>query len=277
MSHYSHTALLVAAERARATALGDGLCHDPWAAALAGAEGRALAEEYERIHPHLTLWVALRTAAIDQQVMRSVEAGHAQVVVLGAGFDTRAARLARPGVRYFEVDSAETQAEKLRRLQRLGDYPLDAAAFVPCDFERQDFLTQLAERGFDRRAAALFIWEGVSYYLSEPAVQRTLRRVATGTAPAARLVFDYVQKKLVEGALHDAADLAVRQQVARLGEPFRYGVNDVLPLLYDAGFRQVRLQSFDELCLNLTGSYRRERKFRFQGLALASRLPLEPT
>jgi hypothetical protein len=54
-------------------------------------------------------------------------------------------------------------------------------------------------------------------------------------------------------------------------EPIRFGTNDPLPMLFEAGFRHVRSQSFDEICLSLTGTYLRERAFRFQHVCFASR------
>src|SRR5689334_1301676 len=92
----SKTAMLVAAYRGRATARTPRICDDPWAARLAGDEGLELARRFEANFEHSELWVALRTAVIDEQVRRFTE-GHArarQVVILGAGLDTRAARLA---------------------------------------------------------------------------------------------------------------------------------------------------------------------------------------
>jgi hypothetical protein len=84
------------------------------------------------------------------------------------------------------------------------------------------------------------------------------------------LLFDYVQRKLVEGSTRDVDDLATRDMVAGLGEPFRFGTNDLLPLVYQEGFRYLRTVSFDELCLELTGTYERARKFRFQLIATTS-------
>src|SRR5262245_1129211 len=95
----SKTALMVAAYRGRATALG--MIDEPWAAALAGDDGARLAEAYDRVVPHMDLWMATRTWFLDQQVREHVTGRScAQVVLLGAGLDTRAARLGAPGARF---------------------------------------------------------------------------------------------------------------------------------------------------------------------------------
>lgn len=265
----SRTALMVAAYRARATAQKDAICNDPWAAALAGDEGHAIARAYDDVFPHMELWIAVRTAFIDGLVRRFT-ADFQQVAILGAGFDTRAARLARGDVRFFEVDHSETQLDKRARLEKLAAYP-DAATYVTCDFEREDFLDRLVQEGFDASRPALFLWEGVTPYLTEPAVRATLRRVAQGTHVASVLVFDHLRRKIVAGDVREARDLESRAFVADLGEPLRFGIDYPLPLLYEEGFRRVRAITFDEICLDVTGTYERERAFRFQGIALASR------
>ena len=265
----SRTAVMVAAYRGRATSRPERLCDDPFAAELAGDEGLAIAARYDVAFAHTELWIALRTRVLDAQVRARIADGARQVVLLGAGLDTRAVRLAQPGVRFFEVDQPASQADKRARLATLADYPANAATYVPCDFERDDFLERLAANGFDAAAPAIFLWEGVTYYLAEAAVRSTLRRLATGTAPRSVVVFDYVRKRFAHGELRDG-DADAREHVAELGEPILFGTDDMLPIVHDAGFRRLRLASFDELCLNVTGTYERARKFRFQQLAIAS-------
>jgi methyltransferase (TIGR00027 family) len=276
----SKTALLMAAYRGRASAAKGAICADPWAAALAGDEGAALATSWDKSYPHMELWTAVRTAFIDACVRRAIGAIGAtgamrQVVLLGAGLDTRAARLAQSGVRFFEVDRPDTQHDKLARVAALEGYPRDAATYVPCDFEKESFLARLTAAGFDVASPAMFVWEGVTPYLTEGAVRATLRTIAEGTDGRSALVFDHVRKKIVRGDVRDPMDLEPRAIVEGLGEPLRFGVDDPLPLLYEEGFRKVRVSTFDEACLDLTGTYERERKFRFQGLVVASRAARE--
>jgi methyltransferase (TIGR00027 family) len=269
----SRTALMVAAYRARATAKPSRLCDDPWASGIAGDEGYEVARRYDEAFVHMELWVALRTAFIDERVrqLTSPAGGIPQVVLLGAGFDTRAARLARTGVRFFEVDREETQALKLARLASLAGYPVTNASYVTCDFEREDFLERLAGSGYRADQPALFIWEGVTPYLTDLAVRATLRRIAEGADPGSVVVFDHLRRRIVSGDGHDPKDEQSRAFVADLGEPLQFGVDYPLPLLYEEGFRRVRMLTFDEVALDLTGTYERARAFRFQGIAVASK------
>lgn len=271
----SKTALMVAAYRARASRRPDPLCSDPWANGMAGALGLEISVAFDRHFPNMELWIALRTAYLDAHVSHHIERGTRQVVLLGAGFDTRAARLARPGVRFFEVDHPATQAEKRTRLAALHGYPVDAAEHVSCDFESgQDFAAQLAGAGFDAGAPAVVLWEGVVSYLTEEAVRGTLRRVAEAFHADTPIYFDYVGKRLAEGDRIQPADHGMRDEVSRLGEPIRFGTNDPLPMLAACGFRHVRTVNFDQIALSRTGTYDRERMFRFQGMCVASRAAL---
>ncbi len=219
----------------------------------------------------MELWVALRTRYLDDCVTRALDRGIAQVAILGAGLDTRAVRLGRSGVRFFEVDQPASQADKRERVSKFEGYPLDAATFVPCDFERDDFVQRLADAGFDRRAPACLVWEGVVYYLAEDAARSTLGRVASALEPRSLLIFDYLNSHMAKSSprLRDE-DRAMKDIIEELGEPMQFGIDDPTPLMAEAGYRFLRTVSFDELALQYTGTYARDRFFRFQSIALAS-------
>jgi methyltransferase (TIGR00027 family) len=262
---------MVCAYRARASRWPKPLFSDPWAESLAGPEGHDLAKRYDLAFPPMELWLALRVAYLDNLVGEAVDRlGARQVVLLGAGYDTRAARLPRSGVRFFEVDHPATQAAKRERMAKLDGYPVDAATYVTCNFEREDPVVQLAAAGFDLREPAVVLWEGVVPYLTEAAVRTTATRLATELDPRSLVAFDYLGKKFVDGQKMSPADLDARSYLGELGEPIRYGADDVLPLLYECGFRWVRTLDFNEIALQLLHDYQRERKFWFQRIALAA-------
>jgi hypothetical protein len=85
------------------------------------------------------------------------------------------------------------------------------------------------------------------------------------------LAFDFLGKRMAEGSNIRDRDQDTRRYVDDLGEPLRFGSNHILPLLYEEGFRFCRTLNFDEIALAYTGSYAREREFRFQYVAIASR------
>ncbi len=262
---------MVAAYRGRASSAADPICSDPWALRLAGPEGAALSRRWDEHSPSMELWMALRTRYLDDCVVRALGRGVRQVVILGAGLDTRAARLGRPGVAFFEVDQPASQEDKLERLSSLEGYPLDAATFVACDFERDDFVERLESAGLNRTAPACFVWEGVVYYLEEEAARGTLQRLAADFTPSSLLLFDYLNSRMAKSSPRlRPEDRAMKGIIEELGEPMRFGIDDPTPLMAECGYRFLRTVSFDELALEYTGTYLRERFFRFQSIAVAS-------
>jgi methyltransferase (TIGR00027 family) len=265
---------MVCAYRARASRWPTPLFVDPYAEAIAGADGEAIAKRLDERWPPMGTWLALRVAYLDRVVTLAIDQlSIRQVVILGAGYDTRAARLPRAGVRYFEVDHPATQAAKRAKLATIPGYPVDAATYVTCDFETQDPIDRLAANGLRLDDPAVVIWEGVVMYLTEPAIRATATRLATGLDKRSVLGFDFVGKTFAAGKSSQTGDVQTRDYVGELGEPIRHGSDDILPLLYDCGYRWVRSLDFNELALEMLADYQRDRMFRFQHIALASVTP----
>src|SRR5690348_3972031 len=135
-----------------------------------------------RMHDYL----AARTAFFDRTVTSALGRGVTQVVIGGAGYDGRAFRYAKPGVRWFEVDHPATQADKRERIARLG---LDAAhiTFIAADFTADPVAAPLRAAGVDQASPALFLFEGVAVYLERPVIERVLAEFRAVTAPGAVL------------------------------------------------------------------------------------------
>lgn len=164
--------------------------------------------------------VALRTQAIDAVVAREADDGAPQVVVLGAGLDARAWRLAAlAGTTVFEVDHPSTQAFKRERLARAGRASLTDVRFVGVDFERDDLDARLAASGHDASARTTWLWEGVTMYLDRGAIEATLDVIARRSAPSSVLAMTYATRELANRFA--AARPAVAPAFAILGEPLR--------------------------------------------------------
>ena len=121
------------------------------------------------------------------------------VVILGAGLDTRAYRLTRQvRIPVFEVDLPVNIAMKAKTVRRvLGDLPL-SVRLAALDFENDDLLTALAEHGYHTDYRAFFVCEGVTQYLTEDGVRRTLEGLRAA-ASGSRLVFTYVRRAFIDG------------------------------------------------------------------------------
>ncbi len=171
-------------------------------------------------------YVLARSRCFDGVVLDELANGIRQVVLLGAGFDSRAYRfndaLRRAGALAFELDSPGTSRRKRDLLPRVlrGELP-DNVRWVEMDFNRQDLGTALAAHGFDPRLRSLFVWEGVTFYLTADAVDATLAAVGK-TSPGSALVFDYLTAGTVDGTSRAYGANAAHRFVARRGEPFTF-------------------------------------------------------
>ena len=169
------------------------------------------------------LYMQVRTRVIDDALRMFVEDGGRQLLLLGAGFDCRALRMPElAGVRVLEVDHPATQDHKRTTLARMG--ARSPATYVTWDFEErpmEDLPEVLAEAGLDAAAPTFTVWEGVTMYLSEPAIDASLRAIAEWSAPGSRLGMTYVAKaRLAQPSL---VTRAIRTVVSSLGEPWRFG------------------------------------------------------
>lgn len=166
----------------------------------------------------------VRTRAIDDLVKDAVASGAHQLILLGAGFDSRAYRL--PGIQkiaVFEVDHPATQQAKRERLATFAR-PLPAhVRFLPVDFERDDLEAKLIDAGFHRGDPSVVVWEGVISYLSEPAVKSTFAGLSQMLAPASRLIFTYMDKRALDGSKPFPGAWRWRSWVRLNGEPFISG------------------------------------------------------
>ncbi len=166
-----------------------------------------------------------RTRLIDDYVVAAVANGIPQIVILGAGFDSRAYRIAgAERSRFFEVDHPNTSAVKKAHIARaLGALP-EHVTYVAVDFQRDRVPESLQAAGFNPLQRSLFVWEGVSNYLTEDAVRSTLSFIgslAQGTA----LAFTYVDEAVLHNPSHFAGGREVQRTFARLQEPWTFGIS----------------------------------------------------
>jgi methyltransferase (TIGR00027 family) len=134
----------------------------------------------------------------DDAALAALSQGIKQLVILGAGLDTRAYRL--PGierVKVFEVDLPAVQNDKKNKVQKyLGRLP-ENVTYIPIDFDTQSLEAVFTGTSFDPSRPAVFIWEGVTQYITEEAVRRTLAFVGK-SCPGSILLFTYVLKSIIE-------------------------------------------------------------------------------
>lgn len=165
-----------------------------------------------------------RTRLIDEHLCALLARGANQVVILGAGFDSRAYR--PPGAeraQFFEADHPSTLTLKRSRVRRaIGTLPRHVH-YVPVDFQRDSLPKPLHAAGFDARQQSVFIWEGVSNYLTGDAVRATLKLIG-GMAEGTVLIFTYVDEAVIHHPASFIGGAEVQKTIARIREPWTFGV-----------------------------------------------------
>ena len=141
--------------------------------------------------------VPVRTTHIDG-FLKKIIPDVAHFVSLGAGMDTRSLLFRKAGLHAIEVDQAHNQEFKLNILKTLQD-DYSSVHYLPVDFEQDDLFLKLAEsEGFEADKPTVYLWEGVTLYLSEDAVRNTLRTLKTNSAPGSHLVCDFYSQKFLK-------------------------------------------------------------------------------
>lgn len=231
------------------------ICYDPYARAFVAGIAVFLSKLvvdagiYERIAPGAMAFVIARERYIDDFLKACLNEGLDQVVILGAGFDTRAYRI--PGIektRVFEIDHPATQEVKLKRLKKVIDPLPDHVTFLPVDFNTQPLGERMQSSGYNEQGKTLFIWQGVTYFLASEGVDSTLAFIANHSGPGSAVILDYFYNEF----LHDTSrpEVKVMQRTARMtGEGYLFGIDEgqIEPFLTQRGFRDIRNATSEDL------------------------------
>jgi methyltransferase (TIGR00027 family) len=162
-------------------------------AALGAWSGSLTGRALRRLGITGTTYVPLRHRFIDEHLVAALDAGAEQVVLLGAGYDTRAYRFADQlaGRPVYEVDLAAISRSKVATIAKHADlFPSTNVVPVEIDFEVQTLDLVLTEAGFTAGARTFFTWEGVPMYLTRAAVKATLDAVWSLSGPQSALAHD---------------------------------------------------------------------------------------
>jgi len=204
---------------------------------------------YEKMAPGATAFIAVRERYIDDYLAAELATGLDQVVILGAGFDTRAYRI--PGIektRIFELDTPATQELKLERLKKVVD-PLPAhVTFLPVDFNTQTLAESLPASGYDEHEKTLFIWQGVTYFLTAEGVDSTLAFITHHSGSGSSVIFDYLYNEIFKDP-NNAYAKSLRQAAKISGEAYMFGIDggQVEAFLAQRGFSDVHNLTLEAL------------------------------
>lgn len=187
--------------------------------------GRLVVNAYaDRRLPGARTSAIARTRMIDEALIEARQAGIGQVVILGAGFDCRPYRLPElASAIIFEVDHPSTLAVRSEVLRRiLPEIPPNVHR-VEIDFNRQSLPEVLRSAGFEPSRPAVFLWEGVSHYLTAAAVDAVLLSIA-GCCAGTRILFTYIHSGVLDGSVPFEYAARVLRDMNRLGEPWIFGI-----------------------------------------------------
>lgn len=204
-----------------------------------------------------------RTRWIDEAIAECLRDPFEQAVILGAGFDSRALRLGvLRSLPVFEVDHPDTQTAKRAALARAFSSLPENVRFVATDFARGELDAAMAAAGYRESARSFFLWEGTTNYLTEDAVDTTLRWCAR-TPPGSTLLFTYIHCDALARPEAFTGSAALFAYLERVGERFTFGIDPAqladflarrgLELVRDVGVAELRERAYGAAAKRMHG------------------------
>ena len=171
-------------------------------------------------------YVIARTKYIDAVFEKTLADRFDQILLFGAGYDTRALRFQAKtqDTRIFELDELHTQQAKIKQLRKCNLSIPSNLVFIAIDFEKESLSQKLDMAKFQKGQRNLFILEGLLMYLQPESVQETFQIIREYGSKGNRVVFDYIQASVLrhENTLYGEAELV--KSVHKAAEPWRFGI-----------------------------------------------------
>ncbi len=225
------------------------LCYDPYARKFVNNAFYKLVRLFDRMGysekkgPGVTGFLAVRERHIDEFLKTQIQAAVEQIVILGAGLDARAYRFDElKKIRVFEVDHPASQSSKMEKVKQvLGELPAHVT-YIPVDFNSQTLEKRLPESGYDASRKTLFIWQGVTQYLTPAAVDSTLAFIVQRSPAGSSVIFDYMYPTLLDGTIKRGEVSNMRSRRWASGEMLVFGIPEgtVSAFLEARGFTHVQ-------------------------------------
>jgi len=235
---------------------GERVCYDPYARQFIPGWmyhifGFFIKSGYaERRGPGVNGFLLARERYIDDVLQIFINEGLQQLVILGAGYDSRAYRFDLPErVETFEVDHPLTQADKLDKMQSIFGKIPEYVTYVSIDFNTQSLSERLLSSGYNPHLISLFIWQGVTMYLTQEGVDNTLTFIVKNAAPGSGVVFDYVYQAVLDGIQKQSEISNIRRYRFITGEGLTFGIpeDNVDAFLRRRGFQEIKDITSEEL------------------------------
>jgi methyltransferase (TIGR00027 family) len=236
IENVSGTAFVVAEFRAEENTEPAPLYTDPIVGLFLNDDSKRAAGRVAANFPPSRDLVRIRTKYLDDMLEKQLRLDVRQVVILGAGLDTRAVRKHSTGVSYFEIDDPATLRLKQACYERYGfDFNV---TFMPGDYVRDGLVTLLARSGFVFDLPTYFIWEGNTMYLPREYTRQVLAELKNHVRRFA-LSFDYMAESVVSKTTGDPAITSLVESFENMGAPWVAGIGDIHALAHEAGLNVV--------------------------------------
>lgn len=197
----------------------------------------------DRRFPGASVTIGSRVRFVDDCLKNCIKDGIEQLVILGAGYDARSYRFDKLNERVvFEVDHPSTQTLKKKKVKDIFGILPRHVEYVPVDFEKDELISKLVGAGFNQNLKTLFLWEGVSKYLTTNAVNRLLTVVSDNSCKGSSIVFDYLFQSMIDRSSGSELAEKMLNFQAKKGEPFIFGLPEKNPeqFILKKGFSKVR-------------------------------------
>ena len=196
-------------------------------------------------------YVIARTKLLDEFFLDGLAKRVYQIVLLGAGMDTRALRFAskNQGTKIIELDIEKTQRPKIEILNRKQVELPKELVFAPIDFNQQSLSDVLMNAGYQMKKQSLFLWEGVTMYLNSDAVDGTLAFIRESSQKGSCVTFDYIIASVLRRENKFYGEKEIFDTVSQAGEGWTFGIEEgeIGEYLTKRGFRMISHYTPSEL------------------------------
>lgn len=179
----------------------------------------------EKMVPGGYCYFLARAKFFDEILQLAIDQNTENLVILGAGYDTRAHRFKEQlnNISVYEIDLPATQSRKLSVLKKLHHFRNNNVVYIKHDFNKSPMLDALVQSGFNNKKRTLFLLEGVSYYLAKKDVIALLK-LCTDAGSGSRFVIDYSDVSFVNGDISTYGSARMAKWLNKHNEPFRFGI-----------------------------------------------------
>jgi len=231
------------------------LCYDPYAIHFINPKiieygknnpekAKYKIEEMEKIFPGLSSSILARVRYFDDFVGEQIRKGLEQLVILGAGYDTRAYRIEKlkKNIKVFEVDHPNTQSFKIQKINEIFGTIPDYVTYIPVDLETQELSKNLMINGYQPNKKTLFIMEGLIMYIPQKSIEKIFSFISKNSGTGSSIIFDYYPESVVNGSSQLEIAKNIRKFVIQQGEPLKFGIEDgrTEEFLANYGFKQIK-------------------------------------